>query len=462
MAYTYTEGEKKVRPGVYERYSTAGNTAGVGALNGVVALVMAANWGPVDKVTVHETAKSIRATYGTGANVEAACSLITAGASRVYIKRLNGKNGTAGTIGTKSIGEAVKLDAKYPSGRTIVAEIKAKVGDAKKKQVVIKEGTTLLENFEFAVDTTNETAAFLEAVAGSAYITATKLADGLITAGEYELKGADPTNTTADYADAFYALEPFSYNVLVTDSIDEDVFANLCAYEKEAKGNGKKLMVVGGTTPATDFDTRCTKAAACNSEGVVYFGGSWFDSNGNKVEGAPAIIYVAGVIAATPANKGITHTQIAGATDVPEKLTNAQYVDAINHGLLLVSAGPEGQVWFDSAINTLVVLSADQDEGWKKIRRVKTRYELMDRIDRTLAPKVGKVNCTADGIAYIIQCASGVIKEMIAENKLSAGSFYEDPEKPHHGDSAWFIIEADDIDSLEKIYLHYQYRYSAV
>lgn len=462
MAYTYTEGEKKVRPGVYERTSSAGSTAGAGALNGVVALVMAANWGPVDKVTVHETAKSIRATYGTGANVEAACSLITAGASRVYIKRLNGKNGTAGTIGTKSIGEAVKLDAKYPSGRTIVVEIKAKVGDAKKKQVVIKEGTTLLENFEFAVDTTNETAAFLEAVAGSTYITATKLADGLITAGEYELKGTDPTNTTADYADAFYALEPFSYNVLVTDSIDEDVFANLCAYEKEAAGNGKKLMVVGGTTPATDFDARCTKAAACNSKGVVYFGGSWADGKGDKVEGVPAIIYVAGVIAATPANKGITHTQITGATDVPEKLTNAQYIDAIKKGLLLVSAGPEGQVWFDSAINTLVTLDADQDEGWKKIRRVKTRYELMDRIDRTLAPKVGKINCSTDGIAYLIQCGSGVIKDMIAENKLSAGSFYEDPERPHQGDSAWFIIEADDIDSLEKIYLHYQYRYSAV
>ena len=463
MAYTYTEGEKKVRPGIYERTSSAGSTAGAGALNGVVALVMAANWGPVDKVTVHETAKSIRATYGTGANVEAACALIAnAGASRVCIKRLNGANGTPGTIGTATIGEAMKLDAKYPSSRTIVVEVKAKVGDNKKKQVVIREGSTVLEKFDFAVNDTNETAAFLSAVAGSAYISATKQADGLITAGEYELKGTDPTNVTADYADAFYALEPFAYNVLVTDSIDADVFANLCAYEKEAATNGKKLMVVGGTTPSTDFDTRCKNAAACNSKGVVYFGGSWADTNGKTIEGVPAISYVAGVIAATPANKGIVHTQVKGATDVPEKLTNAQYIEAIQNGLLLVSAGPEGQVWFDSAINTLVTLDADQDEGWKKIRRVKTRYELQDRIDRTLAPKVGKVNCSPDGIAYIIQCGSGVIKEMIAENKLSNGSFYEDPERPHQGDSAWFIIEADDIDSLEKIYLHYQYRYSAV
>ena len=462
MAYTYIEGEKKVRPGVYQRTSSAGSTAGAGALNGVVALVMAANWGPVDKATVHETAKSIRETYGTGANVEAACSLMAAGASRVYIKRLNGANGTAGTVGTTVIDPVIKLDTKYPTSRTITVEVKAKIGDTAKKQVVIKEGTTLLENFDFEANGNDETYAFIEVLTGSAYITATRLTDGAITVGEYTLKGTDPTNVTADYADAFYALEPFAYNVLVTDSIDADVSANLCAYAAEAETTGKLIMVVTGDKPSTAFDTRLAEATACNSERIVYFGGSWLDSTGKTVEGAPAIIYVAGVIAATPANRGIVHTQIAGAVDVPEKLTNAQYIDAINKGLLLVSAGPDGQVWFDSAINTLVTLKDGQDEGWKKIRRVKTRYELMDRIDRTLAPKVGKVNCSTDGIAYIIQCGTGVIKEMIAENKLSAGSFYEDPERPHQGDSAWFIIDADDIDSLEKIYLHYQFRYSAV
>lgn len=462
MAYTYIEGEKKVRPGVYQRTSSTPSTATAGAINGVVALVMASNWGPVDKVTVHENARSIRETYGTGANVDAACSLIAAGASRVYIKRLSGANGTAGAVGTATIGSALKLDAKYPSSRTIAVDVKAKVGDATKKQIVVREGTTILESFEFAVSATDETASFLEAVAGSVYIIATKQATGVIEAGAYELTGKDPVNTTADYADAFYALEPFAYNVLVTDSIDADVFANLCAYKEESIENGKLIIAVGGDKPSKEFKTRLANAAACNNEGIVYFGGSWNDSEGNTVEGVPAIIYVAGEIAATPANQSIVHKEIAGATDVPEKLTNAQYIDAIKNGLLLVSAGPDGQVWFDSGINTLVSLKDNQDEGWKKIRRVKTRYELQDRIDRTLAPKVGRINCTPDGIAYIIQCGTGVIKEMIAENKLSAGTFYEDPERPHQGDSAWFIIEVDDIDSLEKIYLHYQYRYSAV
>ena len=50
---------------------------------------------------------------------------------------------------------------------------------------------------------------------------------------------------------------------------------------------------------------------------------------------------------------------------------------------------------------------------------------------------------------------------MVAEGKLLAGAvFCEDPANPHAGDSAWFIIQVDDIDSLEKIYMHYQFRYS--
>ena len=65
MAYTYSEGEKKVRPGVYQRTSKKGNGNEDGALNGVVAFAMQANWGPFE-VTAHESAKSIRETYGTG------------------------------------------------------------------------------------------------------------------------------------------------------------------------------------------------------------------------------------------------------------------------------------------------------------------------------------------------------------------------------------------------------------
>ena len=129
--------------------------------------------------------------------------------------------------------------------------------------------------------------------------------------------------------------------------------------------------------------------------------------------------------------------------------------------MLMVSPSPDGQIWYDSAINTLITPAGNEDEGWKKIRRVKVRFELFDRMDRSLAPKVGKISADSDGIADVVQTGMRLLASMASEGKLQPGGvFAEDPDNPYAGDSAWFVVQADDIDSLEKIYLHYQFRYS--
>jgi hypothetical protein len=125
--------------------------------------------------------------------------------------------------------------------------------------------------------------------------------------------------------------------------------------------------------------------------------------------------------------------------------------------------GPDGSIWYDSGITTLITPDdATQDNGWKKIRRVKVRFELIERLDRVLAPKVGKISADSDGVSDIIQSGQRVLDIMANnEGKLQAGAtFLEDRNMPYTTDSAWFVIEADDVDSLEKIYLEYQFRYS--
>ena len=158
-----------------------------------------------------------------------------------------------------------------------------------------------------------------------------------------------------------------------------------------------------------------------------------------------------------------THSVITPATDLCESLTYSQYEDAILAGMLMVSMSPDGSIWYDSGITTLVNPdNATQDDGWKKIRRVKVRFELIDRLDRALAPKVGKISADSDGISDIIQSGQRVLDVMANnEGKLQAGAtFVEDGNMPYTTDSAWFIIQADDVDSLEKIYLQYQFRYA--
>ena len=458
MAKSYIAGETKIRPGIYQRFTNRGGAIAAGARDGVNAIITNASWGPVGVVTTHETAKSIRDTYGNDELIKAALAVKSGGSSKVYIYRPAGEGGAKGSV---TLGETITVTAKYPGARALKVKVQLKPGSTTTKQFIVLEGATVLEIFEFAVNETDETANVITAAAKSNYVDITKSSAGVIAPAEEELAGgSNATLKAQDYADAFYALEPFVYNVLSTDSVDDAVITLMSEYLIEAYNGGKLIQGVVGAPTTVDFATRLSKAKAYNNKQLVYFGSGWVNTLGEKVEGVEAINHVAGIIAATPSNQGITHTTISGAVESIENLTNAQYEEAIQKGLLLLSTGPEGEVWFDSAINTLTTCSATEDEGWKKIRRLKTRFEVMDRIDRTLAPKIGKINCDADGVAYVIQAAMGVIADMISEKKLSGGTFYEDPENPHGGDSAWFIIELDDNDSLEKIYLHYQFRYS--
>ena len=458
MAQFYYKGETKVRPGVYQRYSTE-QVVEERSYDGYVAFILSCNWGPTGKVTVHKTADSVKETYGDNDSTKAVAKAFEGGATTVYCYRPLGTGGAAATVAADS---KINFTAKYVGNVTISVKVQAKVGDATKNQVIVSFGTNVVETFEY-VTTSATLDTVIEAVAESKYIVATKVesATGTLSTGTYSLaNGANATLANEDYGLALTAFEPYYYNVVVTDTTSSTVAAVLRAYVDTAQTEGKSVMAVIGDTTATAFATRADAAAACNNEKVVYFASGWKDANGNDVKGVNAIAYVAGAIAGTPTTRAITRTTIDGASDVIERLTNAQYETAVKKGLLLVSAGPSGEVWFDSGINTLITPNENQDDGWKKIKRVKTRFELMARIEDELSPKVGTVNADTDGVAYLAQCGGGVVEDMIAEGKLSSGAFYEDIENPHTVDSVWFIIEATDIDSIEKIYLHYKFSYA--
>ena len=50
---------------------------------------------------------------------------------------------------------------------------------------------------------------------------------------------------------------------------------------------------------------------------------------------------------------------------------------------------------------------------------------------------------------------------MVGEKKISPGGTVElDASNPPKGDSAWFHISPDDIDSMEIFYLTYRYRFA--
>ena len=464
MGSLYNVGEQKIRPGVYRRYESYGNNSEIaGAEYGLFAIPVHADFGPVGKVSEFEkdSISELKAMYGTGGTVNAALALFDGGATKVFIYRLGEGGATSSLEVSNSESTAIAtLTTKYPTASNYNVTIKPSLNDTTKKEILVYLDAVLLETILFATST-DEKAAFVEAVnTNSKYLTATA-GEGtgeLATITNVALTGGSaPTVTTESYSTALEAFESYKWFMLVLDTCETEVHALAHAYIKRIFSEGALSVCALGEPTTVDFATRLAHAKAFNDEKIIYLGSGFEDADGNKIDGYLAIAIQAGIIGSLSANQSATHTVVPGAVNTIEVLKNSQYEDAIKNGMLLLSPNDEGQVWFDSGINTLITLSSIQDEGWKKIRRTATRFEMFDRIDRTVAPLIGKVNCDDVGIADVITAGQKVL-----EKKLAKGAtFAEDSEHKRGSDFAHFVIVAQDLDSLEKIYLRYQLKFSA-
>ena len=470
MAAFFTIGEKKTRPGVYFRYENYGTPPIAGADDGTCAVTIRSDWGPIGKAVLIEGYNDIEKVFGTGGTTGVAMELFKGGASRAYITRL----GTDGTNGTYAIQDTTEesaktvatLTMKYPGARSFAVTIRPTLADQDVTELILTSGTNQLERLTFP-NTENSAKALMDAFAekGSDYFTLTKGDDSdqpLATVTQVAVTGGtDPTVNNGAYSAAFEILEAYRWNVLAIDTDDVTVHSLMQLFLNRIYESGKFCMGVVGEPTTVSFADRMIHASAFNDYQIVYVGNGFIDSAGEEYEGYMAAARIAGMIAGTPSNESITHTAVTGAVDLTEALTNAQYEQAILAGMLTFSTSAAGTVWVEQGINTLVLPGQTEDEGWKKIKRTKVRFELFQRLNDTVEGLVGNINNDPDGRMTVVQCCNGVCNAMVAEKKLLAGAYVEiDPNNAPAGDSAWFVVYADDIDSLEKLYFTFMFRFS--
>lgn len=471
MPGIFTIGETKIRPGVYTRYENAGGPQLAGTVNGIGAAIIKANWGPLNQLVELDGANAVAPTFGSALTVDTITEMFAGGCSKVKAVRA-GTGGTASAITLKDTTattpvDVVTITAKFVGSRAFNVTIRDSLINTDKRECIIYDGTIEFEKVTFTKGSTveGEPASLVAAFANSKNFTATKLADGnkvlAALAQAAMIAGTDPTVTNAEYSTALNILEAGKWNVLCVDTAAADVHALVQPFIQRIYLAGATSMACLAEAKSVAVDTRMDHAAAFNDEKIIYPLNSAYDASGNLYEGYKLAARIGGMIAAVASNTSLTHTVVNGFASLAEPLTNSQIEKALAKGCLVLTVNASDQVWIESAINTLVTPSGNQDAGWKKIRRTKTRFELMDRIVATTDPLIGKVNNDSDGRATFIAAAQGVVNAMIGEKKLlDGGTVYLDPNNPPAGDSAWFIIAVDDVDSIEKAYLTFKFRFA--
>jgi len=468
MSGTYTIGEKKVRPGVYHMVENGGGVSVAGATNGIGAGIIKANWGPLNKVVELEPTDNAERVFGSDLTVDLISIMFQGGIASGKFVRL-GTGGTATRITLKNTedDDLVVITGKYVGTRAFQATIRDNVvGDA--RELIISEGTAIFAEIEFAASATDEGANLVAAIndagidftAALASATASgKLKD--VTQSAFTA-GTNPTVAVGDYTSALELFDGVRLNCLCVDTEDAAVHALVNAYLNRSYLLGRYPMACVAEAGSVDLDTRISHAAAYNNYMMHFVLNACEDATGKVYAGYKAAALVGGMIAAVAANRSLTHAVISGMTAVYEPLSDVNIRKALTKGCLVFTENADSQVWIEQGINTLITPDADHDEGWKKIRRVKTRFELMQRIDDTLDSLVGQVNNDTDGRAALVAAGQHVCDTMAGEKKLmSDSSFTEDPNQVSQGDSAYFLIAVDDIDSIEKVYLRYRFRFAA-
>jgi len=459
MAGMYTPGEVKVRPGTYYNIQKVGeNTATI--VDGITAVLFRADWGPLNEAVEIKAEVNYGSIFGSAFTTDAIGEVMKGGAKTVIGCRI-GSGGSAGKVTLKdsTSQDAVTLTAKYVGDKNFTITVREKLSDDTKKECIIYTGTSEFEKVQFTKGE-DETSALAAAFSKSKNF----VAETLGGSGALEnvsqavfTNGANPTVTTESYSDGLTVMESASWNTICVDTEAMEVHTLLANFLDRISEAGQLAMGIVAESTAVLYDDRVQHASEYNSEKIVYVVNPSAKTSIGTVNGYQVAARIAGMISACPSNQSLTHTVIEGYTELADRITPTQIIDAETKGCLVLTTNANKEVWIDSAINTLVELGENQDEGWKKIRRTKTRYELITRANIQAESMVGFVDNDTNGRATIVSQVQGVGSQMVEEGKLVSCNVTESTAE---GDSCWFSIDAVDKDSAEHIYLTFKFRFS--
>lgn len=454
-------GELKARPGVYARVSNDGESPSVGTSPKIGLALIQSNWGPVGKPqTIYSRqSEQLNRLVGTGKGAKVVKAFFNGGGAATQVIRV----GNGGEVATATLGDeegSLKVVTKYPTDRSFSIVIRDSVmGD--EKDLFVVENERRLEEYRFEAGE-NETEKVVELLKDSAYVYVTKITEGTLPSNiTIELEGGEnPKATPEDYTDAMVTGETVAWDVIYVDTSDIAVLNAVNAYTERRLDQGYRVWSVLGISTENSIEDRIKATQMFNSF-QTYLVGMELEGGEGILSVEEVAAQVAGETVRGDYRRNLTRKPMSGIVDIPEKFTPEQYDDAALAGLITFDYNRNGQVVVDYAVNTLQNEDEEIDMGWRSLRRMRTRYELIDRIVNKVEQAIERGHDTdEDSLQHIITLGNTVILDMINEKGLKSGRMILDPENEPEGDSAWYTFEnLVDLDGLNKVYIHFPLAY---
>lgn len=473
---TFYPNQHKALPGVYVRIINVGPAALPATRQGTIACVLRSSWGPLAEPTDVTTPSEVIARFGASGTADTAIEALLGGARIARIVRI-GSGGSAASVVLQDTAatpvNVATIPAKYVGTRPNAGveswsvTVRDSLTDASQRELVLYAGAAILEAIPFPKTSGDEAQGLVDAIAAADSLwlgpaTKTTIGSGVLASvvNKPLAGGADPTAVTADYADALALIETAPFNMVVTDSELPAVHASVKAFVDRLVVSGIYPIGVVGEASTVALQTRLTNARALNDANLVYCGNGFDEADGSVHDGYRSVARIAGLISAAPYTDAITNLVVPSAARVHGDLNTSDLTQAKFSGMLTLRYNASGLPVVTQGITSLVTPAPNQDDGWKKIRRVRQRYDLINRVVLATDPLIGRIPNDDVGQQIVMGIIREVMGQMVAEGALRSDpppTVQLDPAlQPFAGpDESYFLMAFVDLDAMEYIYQTY-------
>jgi hypothetical protein len=427
---TWSETQKPTIPGMYNRFMWAAENTLAQGTNGIVAMPVKADWGPVKEVVSVTTLTELKNKFGSNTDLTAyrlGRLALLGNPKELLLYRLADSNAKTASITLKDTTadtpvDVIELETIYPTTRDFNVSIKADIISETVTDITLYEGAEQLYVFKVS-GTIDDIVNAINSNEENVWLKASKVADGtgLASIVNQPLTGGNngvDNITNQEYMDAMTTFEGYKIDGFTLDGVsDAALQAAVQAWVDKNKTSGANVLCFMGAAKDTDIDLVNAQSKSFNDEVITNVGISGI-YEGIEYSPAEVACYIAGLAV----GKGIKDSIVNQATifeDVSPKLTRTQVEAALAAGTLVLVNEQQSVIVVDD-VNTLKKFAGGQSEALGYIRAVKFLYTVDSDTSAKRSDFIGKLTNDDVGQKVVISAlkkyfetlqGAGVIKD---------------------------------------------------
>lgn len=424
--------QNKVRPGAYINFKSVPKPLSSLGTRGIVTFPIAMSWG--DTVT---KLYSTDLTDGT--------SLAKVGYSafddeaQIYREALkNCYEAIIYRLDTNGVKATATLDkltatAKYPGvcGNKITVAI------------VTKNLLFDVVTFYNGSEKDRQTVATLDKLVDNDFVDFAGTGAPTLNAGVALAGGTNGTIGTDAYNNYTTEIQKYSWNTMGIPSTDATLCQPIATFIKQLRDEqGVKVQAVLYNYPTADY------------EGIISVNQGYTTST-ETIAPSTFVLTVAGLTAGAEITQSLTNYAIEDAETIVNEMTNAQIIDALNAGQMVLSKRQSGVIKIEQDINTFVSVTPTKGYDFRKNKVIRCLDEINNSTKALWENSYeGKVNNNASGRTIY---GNDVVSYMLKLEQIEAIQNFDSKNDVliNGGDDADAVVAdigAQPVDAMEKLY----------